>query len=411
MESPLNPAIPRFFFNAFLGGLSIASIYSVYHQMKDMQSCMHDIFKRLDIAKKEEEKVTILHEILSRLQSDAIKKEFSSRLSSSKHGSSLVRLVKLAKDESNTESVSISLKVMVRVFGSDADGRAVLNRLDAYKVLLTSLSEAHRQGNQDLMEEIADTLKNLTQVDDAMVVLDTDVPKGSEGAYTLAKMPATVKMLRIIDPDSPILFLSALTGIFANVCTLSLGAINMGKGTDGYSGISFFFRLLDHKNHSIIDNCIRVICYMARAKVGLLEISTKENIERLATNFHLNMESAISNHILTIILTMAGTEESRELFLTHFISSSIPQRLFEIWTRSPEKSLRSRSEVLCRLLTRIPQSASKMSSLFDRYRVEIADRRHKDEQEFQQQMQQMQQSQFMQRMMMEQMGMDPLSMG
>ncbi|CCW62376.1 unnamed protein product [Phytomonas sp. EM1] len=411
MESPLNPAIFRYLFNVAVGGLSVASFFSVYHQMYDMQSSMSTFFKRLDAEKNEEGKVAILHEILGRLQSDAIKKEFSSRLSTSKHGSSLVKLVKLAKDESNAESVSISLKVLVRVFSADAEGRQALYRLNAYKVLLSSLSEAHRQGNQNLMEEIADALKNLTRVDDEMVVLDTDVPKGSEGAYALAKMPATVKMLRIIDIESPILFLSALTGIFANICTLNIGAVNVGKGTDGYSGISFFFRLLEHNNHSIIENCVKAINYMTRAEVGLEEASTKENIERLADILRVNMESTIINHILTTILTMTGSRKYREPFLTHFISSVIPQRLFELWTRSPEKSIRNRAEMLCRLLSHIPLSASKISALLDRYRIEIADRRHKDEQEHQQKMQQMQQNQFMQRMMMEQMGIDPFSMG
>lgn len=409
MESPINPGVWRLLFNVAVGSLSVAALFSIYHEKYNMQSTLSQAFRDLKTAKDEEELNARLHEILSRIQSDAVKKQAASRLSALVHGSVLVKLVKLAKDGSNAESCATALKVLQRVYGADVEGRQQLYKYDGYRVLLNSLSEAQRQGNEDLMEEIAEALRLLTQVDDAEVVLETDVPPGSEGAYALATMPATVKMLWILDAESPVLFLSAVTGIFANVCTLAVGARSIGKGTHGHSGISYFLSLLDHGNATVVENSMMAIRYMVRVKVGQEEVSQEENVSRLAANLKVNGQPATINSIFTVLLVMTDSEYG-PAFFTNVAKSSIPATLFDIWMRSPEKLLRVRGEALCQMLSRLEPTKNVMNQILERNLAQIKERKGKDEQEAQRQQQQMQQQMYMQRMMMEQMGMDPSMM-
>lgn len=411
MESPINPNLWKVLFNAAIGTLSAVSLYSIYHQRYDMQSTVRSTFRSLAAARKSEERLSILSDLQSNLRADAVSRKPAIRLSALKHGQVLIELAKLEKDGQNSDIVSSVVKLILNIYGPDAAGRRRLNDLGGYQVLLSTLSEAHRQGNTELMEDVAAALDTLTEVDDGAVVLDTDVPEGCEGAALLASKPAVVKMLRILDPEGSLTFLTSITGIFANLCTLNAGAVKIGAGTDGHSGISYFLQLMDHANRRVVTNCVTTVRFLARASVGQEELTQSKNITRLADNLLVSGEPAIVNSILTIILVMAGSRAYGEAFFAGVATSTIPKTLFELWIRSPEKALRSRAEVLCRLLLRLPQTASAVAMLFERNRVLIEERRRKDEEEYKQQMQQMQQNQMMQRLMMEQMGMDPSMMG
>lgn len=411
MESPINPAVWQVLYNAALGTLSVVTLYSVYHQKYDMESGQRAALTALSKAADEEARVAKLAEIEASCRPDVVRRQPANRMSALKYGAPVVQMARLAKDGSNVSSVRAAVKAILYIYGPDAEGRAALHQLGGYKTLLTTLSEAQRQGEEDVMEEVAQALDALTEVDDSEVVLDTDVPAGSEGAAALARMPATVKMLRILDPEGSISFLTSLTGIFANLCTLAEGAANVGRGTDGHSGMSFFLRLLDHSNRRVVANAITVVRFLARAQMCQEELIEADNLSRLADNLQVTAEPVVVNSILTVILVMAGSKKYGEAFFAGIASSTIPATLFELWVRSPEKALRSRAEVLSRLLLRIPQTAPVVAALFERFRVPIEERRRRDEEEYKQQMQQMQQNQMMQRMMMEQMGMDPSMMG
>ncbi|KAK7200975.1 Archaic translocase outer mitochondrial membrane 46 kDa subunit [Novymonas esmeraldas] len=411
MESPINPAVWQVLFNAAIGAISVATLYSVYHQKADMEASQVAAFHALRKADTEEARVARLTELQAACKPDAVRRQPATRMSALKHGAPIVLMARLMKDGSNVASVRAAVKVILYVYGPDAAGRQKLNSLDGYKVLLTTLSEAQRQGEEELMEDVAQALDALTQVDDSEVVLDTDVPEGSEGAATLARLPATAKMLRILDPEGSVTFLASLTGIFSNICALADGAATIGAGVDEHSGMSFFLRLLDHSNRRVVANAVTVVRFLARAHIGQEELIEEENLVRLADNLQVTAEPAIVNSILTVILVMAGSTKYGEAFFSGIASSSIPTTLFELWVRSPEKALRNRAEVLSRLLLRIPQTAPVVAALFERFRGQVEERRRRDEEEYKQQMQQMQQNQMMQRMMMEQMGMDPSMMG
>jgi hypothetical protein len=407
MESPINPAVWQVLFNAALGTLSVATLFSVYHQKYDMESGQRALFVELAKTTTEEARTTKLAEIEGCCRPEAVRRQPAARMSALKYGAPIVQMAKLQRDGSNVASVRAAVKAILYVYGPDAEGRAKLHRLGGFKTLFTTLSEAQRQGEEELMEEVAQALDALTEVDDSEVVLDMDVPPGSEGAAALARMPATVKMLRILDPEGSVSFLTSLTGIFANICTLAEGASNIGRGTDGHTGMSYFLRLLDHTNRRVVANAVTVVRFLARAQMCQEELVESENITRLADNLQVTAEPVVVNSILTVILVMAGSKKYGEAFFTGVASSTIPGTLFELWVRSTEKALRSRAEVLSRLLLRIPQTAPVVAALFERYRVQIEERRRRDEEEYKQQMQQMQQNQMMQRMMMEQMGIDP----
>ncbi|EKG06334.1 hypothetical protein TCSYLVIO_002565 [Trypanosoma cruzi] len=405
MESPINPAVWKFLFHGTVAALSAASLFSLYHERHNILCSLDTPFTALRKAKTDEERAAAAEVILNKLKEDAAQKKDSSRMSAMRHGGTLLRLATLSKDGSNVVGVSMAIKAIVRVFGADAEGCRKLYMLGGYRTLLTTLSEAHRQGQQALMEEIAQALQTLTQVNDAEVVLETDVPPGSEGAYALACIPATVKMLRLLDPQSPILFLDALTGIFANVCALRVGALAVGRGVEGRSGMSYFLRLLEHSNQGVVEHCVLSIRYLARAGIGHEELAEEDNLQRLAEHLSVNGDPRVTNSILTIVLLMCDSHHGAKFFTCLADKTDIISGLFEIWCRASEKMLRDRAEMLVQLLARVPQCTAAVQRLLERYRVQIAERRAKDEEARRKQLQQMRQSQMMQQMMMENMGM------
>ncbi|ORC89710.1 uncharacterized protein TM35_000112440 [Trypanosoma theileri] len=405
MESPINPDVWRFLFHTTAAALSAATLFSLYHERYNVATSLDSLFYNLKSAKTDEESTDAVEAILSKLKEEAAQKKGLARLSALRHGGALVRLAALRKDGSNLHTVSAAIKTIVRVFGADAASRRQLYMLGGYRTLLLTLSEAHRQGLQELMEDTAQTLQTLTKVDDAEVVLESDVPAGAEGTYALACMPATVKMLRVLDPNCSILFLNALTGIFANVCTLRVGAVAVGRGVEGRSGMSYFLRLLEHGNQAVVEHCALTIRYLARAGQGHEEIANEENLQRLAENLTVNGDPRVTNSILTIILVMFDSKHGVTFFENLATKTDIIPSLFEIWCRSSEKMLRDRAEVLVQLLARVPQCTEVVHRFLERYRSQIADRRAKDEEARRKQLQQMRQSQMMQQMMMESMGM------
>ncbi|RNF10063.1 uncharacterized protein Tco025E_06850 [Trypanosoma conorhini] len=405
MESPINPAVWKFLFHGTVATLSTACLFSLYHERHRVLSSLDAPFRVLRSAKTDEERVAAAEDILKKLKGDAAQKKDSSRLSAQRQGGALLRLAALNKDGSNAEGVSLAIKTIVCAFGADAEGCRKLYMLGGYRVLLTTLSEAHRQGRQELMEEVAQALQTLTHVNDAEVVLATDVPVGAEGAYALACIPATVKMLRLLDPQSPILFLNALTGIFANVCALRVGALAVGRGVEGRSGMSYFLRLLEHGNQGVVEHCTLSIRYLARAGLGHEELAEEGNLQRLAENLTVNADPRVTNSILTIILLMCDSKHGAEFFTCLSEKTDIISSLFEVWCRASEKLLRDRAEMLVQLLARVPQCTAAVRRFLERYRVQIAERRAKDDEARRKQLQQMRQNQMMQQMMMENMGM------
>mmetsp|Transcript_10071 Transcript_10071/g.11444 ORF Transcript_10071/g.11444 Transcript_10071/m.11444 type:complete len:416 (+) Transcript_10071:37-1284(+) len=413
MESPIDQRIWKYLFHGTAAFFTAGIALSLWNERRKSLSSLNEPFSRLSKCKSGDEQAAILQDIQSALMEDAQKKKGAARMSVQQNAAALMRCLKLASDGSNSAAVELAIRIVVRVFGSDVSGRVRLHKAGGYRLLMSVLSESHRQGNRRVMEAAATALLAATEVDDSELVLAHDVPAGAEGACSLTKFPSTVKMLRILDPNAPIVFLNALTGIFANLTALRSGAVAIGAGTDGVSGMEYFLRLLGHGNQGIVEHAARTIRFLARAGVGQRELCTEEAVASLGSVFDVNRDPKITNAILTIVLIMIDGDNRKEFLHLVEHKSDILPTLFQVWCRGTEKTVRDRAEFLVHLLDRTDCTVT-IRRLMEGNRNQILERKSKDEEAKRKQMQQMKQQQMMQQMMMMQEmggGMDPSMMG
>lgn len=404
MESPIDQRIWKWMFHGAAAFFTLRVALSLYNQRRESLSTLNDVFKELKQCKTADEQIPVLQAIFQELQDEARQRKGGARLSAYANASTLVKLLKLTPDGSNAAMVEVAIKVVVRVFGGDADGRTKLFEVNGFRMLMSVLSESHRLGLRRLMEASAAALCAVTEVDDNELHLPTDVPAGTEGAYSLTKYPSTVKMLRILDPNGPIVFLNALTNIFANLTALRSGANAIGPGTDGVQGVEYFLRLLEHGNQGIVEHAAMTIRYLTRAGFGQELLCTEGNVARLASVFDVNRDPKITSAVLTIILIMVDGKHRKEFLQLVEHSSDILPTLFQVWCRAQEKMVRDRAEFLIHLLDRTECTVA-IRRLLEANRTNIMERKQKDEEARRKQMQQMKQQQMMQQMMMQEMGM------
>jgi rRNA-processing protein FCF1 len=403
MESPIDQRIWKWMFHGTAAFFTLRVALSLYNQRRESLSTLSDVFKELKQCKTADEQIPVLQAIYQELQEEARQRKGNARLSAYAHASALVKLLKLTADGSNAATVEVAIKVIVRVFGGDADGRTKLHEVNGFRMLMSVLSESHRLGLRRLMEASAAALCAVTEVDDNELHLPTDVPAGTEGAYSLTKFPSTVKMLRILDPNGPIVFLNALTGIFSNLAALRSGANAIGPGTDGVPGVEYFLRLLEHGNQGIVEHAAVTIRYLTRAGFGQDVVCSENNVARIASVFDVNRDPKITSAVLTIILIMIDGDHRKE-FLQLVEKTDILSTLFQVWCRAQEKMVRDRAEFLIHLLDRTEVTVT-IRRLLEANRTNIMERKQKDEEARRKQMQQMKQQQMMQQMMMQEMGM------
>lgn len=403
MESPIDQRIWKWMFHGAAAFFTVRVALSLWNERRSNLSVLNEPLKELQACKTADEQIPVLQRIFTEIQEEARQKKGNARLAAYAHAGKFMKLLKLLPDGSNAATVELAIKVVVRVFGGDAEGRQRLHAAGGYRLLMSVLSESHRQGHRRLMEAAASALHSVTEVDDAELVLPNDVPEGAEGAYSLTKFPSTVKMLRILDPSAPIVFLNALTGIFANLTALRSGAVAIGKGTDGVKGIDYFLRLLEHGNQGVVEHCASTIRFLVRAEIGQAELCTESSVARLASVFDVNRDPKITNALLTVILVMIDGEHRQKFLDLVEHQSDILPTLFHVWCRGTEKMLRDRAEFLIHLLDRTECTVT-IRRLMEQNRTNILERRNKDEEAKRKQMQQMKQQQMMQQLMMQQMG-------
>ena len=404
MESPIDPRSWKFLFHAGAAAFTTSVLWSLWLQRRHDLASLSEPLSALRKALRSNAQEAVggaLQDILEVLQEEQRSKKGGARLALFKDSDLLLKAIKLSDDGSNADTAEVALRIVGRVFCSDADGRYRLYRSGGYRVLISTLGKAYQQGHRRLMEAAAATLHAATEVDDDEVILDNDVPHGAEGIANLAAYNSTVNMLRLLDPNAPIVFLNSLTGIFANVCCLRVGSLAVGKGIDGKTGVSFFLNLLDHGNQGIVEHCAVAIRFLARNKVGHAELAQEDAVRRLARIFDANKDPRITNAVLTVILIMSHSKDHRKQFLeTVANKSDIIQTLFIVWCRGAEKSTRDRADWLVHALERTPECAVAVRHGFERNRSNIQERKTKDEEARRKQMQQAKQQQMMQQMMM-----------
>lgn len=404
MDSPINPAVPQLLTNATLGVIGVVSLLSLYHQRYRMLSATNASFTAVKRGS-EEEKVEELQRIAARLQDATTSKKADVILSSECHGKDLLSLAVLQKDGSNASSVVVACQLISRVFGQSNKGKQQMARLNAPRILLTSLSVAHSLGLVEPLEATALALRDLTTFNDDKVILIGDTPEGAECAASLARIPSISNMLTILDPESPVTFLTAAVSVLANVCSLHAGAKALSKGTPEHSGISFFLHLLDHCNMAVVAKSMDAIAYLCRANCGREDLIKQEHMDRIAANFSAKSEKTVIQRVLTIIMIMAGDEANSKVFFERIPNTSMLRTMFDVWVSGEDADTRGRAEMVACLCLQVPSTSKPAMELLQAYRRRIVDRNQKDEAEKQKKMQEAQQQQFMQRMMMEQMGM------
>lgn len=406
MESPINPAIPVMVVKSSIGALALISLFSVYHQRRSILAAVDAPFKELKDASDEEGKVRAINGIVARLRDDAMMKKGAAQLSTQRHGKELLKVAVLKEDGSNSESVSAAVKLLCRVFGQSNVGKKEMARLSGPQTLVKSLSVAHTKALQGPLEDIALTLREFSTFSEEKQILQYDVPEGAECAYALARMNGLVKMLSILDPATPKLFLSSVTTVLANVCCLDCGARNIARGCHGRSGISFFLRLLDHSDLQVVDASLKAISCLCRADFGHDEIVLKENVERLSSNFSPSSDRTIISSMLTIVLMMAKDDKHSTSFFKAMSETAMLRTMFDIWVGGNDAETRRRGELLACLCLQNPGSNLCAVQLLQAYRRPLEERAQKDKMEEQKKQQAMQERKFMEQMMMQQMGME-----
>lgn len=410
MESPINPAIPEMLVKTAIGAVTLASLFSVYHQRHTMLSATDGFFKEMKNASNDADKVRAIEAIVARLRDDSMTKKGAGQLSTERHGKDLLVAATLKEDGSNSESVSAAAKLICRVFGQSNKGKKVIASLSGPQTLIKSLSVAHTQCSEAPLEDIALTLRELTTFDEDKVVLQFDVPEGAECAYALARMNGVAKMLGILDPSSPKLLLSCVTTVLANVCALDCGAKNIAKGCHGKSGMSFFLRLLDHSDLQVVEASLKAVSYLCRAGCGHEEICEVENVKRLSSNFSPNSNRSVIAAVLTIVLLMTSDEKYGPAFFTAACGTAMIRTAFDIWVGGSDAETSARGEVLSCLFLQNPVTNVHALQLLQAYRRPIEERQQKDKMEAQKKQQQMEQQRFMQQMMMQQMSGEMMGM-
>lgn len=403
MESPIPTYVNKAVFNTILGSLALAVSFSLLRERWAVQSRLSPEFKALGKAKSPEERLASWKAVQTRILEDSRMKKTGYKVALAKHIKPLRDALERIDESSGVEIAEVCLKIIQLGFAGDEEGRVAFNKGDGCRSVLNVLAKAHKEGHRRLMEEAAKTLEMLTVVDDSLVILPDDIPRGSEGAYSVATRPATINMLRTLDPSGNVAFITHITGIFVNLTTLREGAKAIYKGTDGTTGLGFFLRLLSHHNRTVVENSSRAVSNFIRAGLGHDEICQVENLALITGLISLNSDARAVNAALTVIVIMLDSPYLDAFVSNMENSTNGLQSLFNVWTRHTDKTCRQRAEVLVRLLERLTKASDTIKKLIVMNRASIEERRSQDEAEAARQRQQQQQQQMMQQMMMQRM--------
>ena len=401
MQSPIDDRVFKWAFHGAVFLFSARMLVSLYQQKRAALGCMNEVLRRLR-SSSYDDKARALGEVLEALEADLRAKKGTAKLAILKSLRDVADTLKYDVDhpEDCESGIMTALKVLQKVC-LDAEGRAAFHQVGGYRKLMGLLAVTHKTGNVRIMEEAAVTLRELTAIDPGDVVLPADVPAGAEGLYSLAGAQSTPKMLRTLDPQSRIVFLSAVAGVFANVTALESGARAVGKGTDGFTGLFYFMRLLEHGNPTVVEYACRSLFHLIEFDPSQhKEVGTPESVQRIVQCMTSSRNPITLLALLSLVREMIRSKD-RAPFFTNFCATDGPQQIFMMWVRDTEKSVRDRAEILVHMLSREPECASTFNKLMEHNRSAIQERRSKDHEAMRKQQQQQQQQKMYNQMMMQ----------
>lgn len=404
-ESPLDPRVNRYVFHACTLLLSGAIGYSLLKQRWAAQSYLDVPFRAIKKCQTPAAKNECLKDILRLVVEDTRAKKGACKIAIHRHIPTLISCLQRNSDGSISETAEIALMLIQKAIAGDTDGCVSFNKAGGCRAVLSLLAQAHKEGHRSIMEDAAQTLKLLTNVEDMDVILRSDVPRGAQPAYSLSQFPATIKMLRVLDPNAPIIFLYSITGVFCNIATLLEGARAIHKGVEGHSGAWYFLRLLSHNNQGVVENSARTLSYLVRAGLAHEEITEKENLQRICELVSLNMDPKTVNAALTMIVIMLDSPIASKFFANIIAHTSVVSSLVSTYCHGSDRVVRSRAWTLVHLMQRQKECTSAVTNALELNRQAIQMRMAQDEEQRRKESQaQARQQEMFRQMMMQQMG-------
>ena len=298
-----------------------------------------------------------------------------------------------------------SLKLVAHCCAQDSMTKVKFVRCGGVRVLVQLLQNAHEESNVSLMEEIAATLKECTYFQGSAIVLPCDQPEEAEGAAALLKISSLCSMLRTIDSNARIGFLTPMVITFASVCALRKGSLTVCKGLDGKKGIEFFIPLLDHSHAPIVAAATQVIQSMIRFDMPSCQEAFIAGgiIGKFVDLVDVRREPMIAYPALEIVYACTSEKD----ILREFILRDGLDCLFTMWCNGNDPALRELAQHCILAIEANETWKGAVLKSREVYRSLIQRRAETDAKEQKQQMQAMQQQRMFQQMMMEQLGIGP----
>jgi hypothetical protein len=403
--SPIPEAFWRGVFKTSVSALALGCTFSLLNQRRLATAPAKAPLNALAAAKSEDTVEEALIELLVAVDDEARQKKAMLKLAVRGSIAAVVRHASFNSSNERTAKISsLALKLIVKTCG-DAEGQTALYHAGGYMKLLKLLAAAHSAGNNRLMDEAAEALGIMTEVDPNEVVLPHDVPAGSEGTAALGAAKTTVQMLRTLDPAARPGFLVHVANIFANLTMLNAGAVAVATGVDGRSGVSYLFALLDPRgNQLIIEHASRALCWITmHTNVAHKEFATQENVQTLVNLLEGASTPNTLSNVMNVITSFCGLKsqpEVRALFFKLLQENGGGELLIRTWCRASEKETRDQAEMVVGILAKLPLTRDYIMASVEMSRSMLMERRARDEEAKRKDQQQQQQQQMFQQMMM-----------
>eukprot|EP01012_Entosiphon_sulcatum_P045994 TRINITY_DN6158_c0_g1_i1.p1 TRINITY_DN6158_c0_g1~~TRINITY_DN6158_c0_g1_i1.p1 ORF type:complete len:482 (+),score=108.04 TRINITY_DN6158_c0_g1_i1:172-1617(+) len=259
------------------------------------------------------------------------------------------------------ETISTALKIITKTCEEASARRkvAALKGVDTVMKVFSEISqfEERTPSIENLLEEVAITMAQITHVDPKEVVLPDDVPAGSEGALRLVgskNFGAFVGMLLLDVGNSG--YFTAFTKCLKNVSYLAYGAKRLRE----VQVLRYLYPLLDRQQHELRDMCTILLWNMVDKDVECRNDMYKNPPSKLLKPFVTNptqkaAKSAEAVLAVIGILLRKGNKEQQAIIARDLIQNEMLEEISVIRTKSKElKLVRAQAEDILTQLKEMP---------------------------------------------------------
>lgn len=406
MENPIPAKVWNVLFHSTVAVVGGTILYSLWKEDRDARSLLNKPFAAIKASMAEPAtQLAALKAIYDTLITEKRNKKGCSRLGAFDHAKLLVQCLKYEPDGSRDACIELTCKIVKECFAVDIAGKQAWHAARGYHKMMSLIAAADQNRSTQVLVTAANTLKLLTDIEDDEIVLQCDIPEGSEGTAQLAEYESSRNMLRTLERPDSIAYVVAATGIFANFCVLHNGAKKIGPGLDRKTAAHFFLPLLNHGNGGIVQHAATCLRYLLRAGFAHEELALEQNVVCVAHLLSLNTDPKTAEQVLSI-LRLLYYSPSKDAFFSILVKrTDALQAMFTLWCASDQKLIRDRAESLVHTLEHYAICTSEIKKLFEINRGHIQERQAKDEDLKRKAAQEQQQRQrALQQLMMMQMG-------